>query len=415
MDELLSRLTISFAIGLLVGLERGWHSRDSEDHQRAAGLRTFTLSGLLGGVAAAVAAATAPIVLGLIFIGYAAAFTAFQWLESRANNDLSATSAVAGLLTFALGAFAVLGDLRIAIAAAVAMTLVLALRERLHRWVAHLRHEEIRAVLILLTMTFLLLPILPDRAIDPWGSVNPAEIWLLAIMIAAISFGGYVAVRLFGDRLGLVMAAVSGGLASSTATTLTLARLGGKDASTDRLISGAILVSGVVMVVRVAIVAALLNRAMILPLLPIFGTLAIVMAAAAAVLLLTNAGDVRPEIEISNPLELGMAIKLALIIAVVMFAAEIVQDLVGEAGLLIIAGVSGIADVDAINISMARLGGTQISVATASRAVALAVGVNTLSKAVMAGSTGGRTIGAYVGGVSILACAAAAAAALLAA
>jgi uncharacterized membrane protein (DUF4010 family) len=413
MDDPLARLATSFAIGLLVGLERGWHSRDAEDHQRAAGLRTFTLAGLLGGVSAAVAAQTAPIVLGLFFIGFAAAFGAFQWLEATTNKDLSATSAIAGLVTFVLGAFAVLGDLRIAIAAAVAMTVILALRERLHDWVENLQEQEIRAVLVLLTMTFLLLPLLPDRPIDPWGSVNPAEIWLLAIMIAAISFGGYVAVRLFGDRLGLVMAAVTGGLASSTATTLTLARLGGNEAGSDRLISGAILVSGMVMVVRVAIIATLLNRGMLIPLLPPFIALVVVMGACAAVLLLTSAGDVRPEIKIANPLELSMAIKLALIIALVMFAAEIVQDRVGDAGVLIVAGVSGIADVDAINISMSRLGGRQIGLETATQAVALAVGVNTLAKAAMAASVGGKTIAAYVGGASVLACAAAAGAVLI--
>ena len=109
------------------------------------------------------------------------------------------------------------------IACAVAMTVLLALRDQLHRWVASLTWPEIRAVLILLAMSFLLLPILPNRTIDPWSSINPYEIWLLAILIAGISFSGYMAVRIFGGRLGVVMTAVAGGLASSTATTLAFA------------------------------------------------------------------------------------------------------------------------------------------------------------------------------------------------
>jgi uncharacterized membrane protein (DUF4010 family) len=401
--ELLSRLAVALAIGLLVGLERGWHSRAEDEGRRAAGFRTFALSGLLGGVSSAIAAATDAVVLGLLFIGYTAAFTAFHWLEAKVNKDLGATSVVAGMLTFALGAYALLGDLRVAVACAVAMVLLLALREPLHRWVASLRWEEIRAVLILLAMSFLLLPVLPNRTVDPWGVINPAQIWLLAIMIAAISFGGYVAVRLFGDRLGVVMAAVTGGLASSTATTLTLARLGREKPESDRLIAGGILVAGIVMVARVGVVATLLNRALLMPLLFPLAAVALVLAIAAALLLFRNVESERPNLKITNPLELGTALKLAAIIAVVMLAAEAVQDAVGEAGVLVVAALSGVADVDAVTISMARLGGVGVALEVASRAIALAVGVNTMSKAVLAGWAGGTKIGGYVGAASMLA------------
>lgn len=150
---------------------------------------------LLGGVAGAVTPITGPVVLGFALASFTAVFGAFHWMEAQSARDLSVTSVVAGMLTFMLGAYAVLGDLQIAAACAVAMTVMLALREPLHRWVASLRWEEIRAVLILLAMTFLLLPVIPNRTVDPWNSLNPAEIWLFAIMIAAISFGGYVSIR----------------------------------------------------------------------------------------------------------------------------------------------------------------------------------------------------------------------------
>lgn len=396
---LLIRMAVALAIGLLVGLERGWQTRVEQDHRRAAGFRTFALSGLLGGVSGAIAAGTHIVALGLLFLGYTAAFTVFQWLEARENKDLSATSLVAGMLTFALGAYAVLGDLRVAVACAVAATVLLALREPLHRWVGSLTWEEIRAVLILLAMTFLLLPVLPNRTVDPWNAVNPAEIWLLAIMIAAISFGGYVAVRLFGDRLGIVMAAATGGLASSTATTLTLARLGGDQPESDRLLAGGILVAGIVMVVRVGVVATLLNRALLAPLLLPLAAAAAVLAAGAALLLLRKSGGKRPQLDVANPLELGAALKLAAIIAVVMIAAEAVQDFAGRPGVLLVGAISGVADVDAVTISMARLGG-HLNIGTAVQAIALAVGVNSMSKAAMAGWAGGRRIGGYVGAVS---------------
>ncbi|HKY81028.1 MAG TPA: MgtC/SapB family protein [Sphingobium sp.] len=395
MEEYLSRLAVALAIGVLVGLERGWHSREEQqDGKRAAGLRTFALSGLLGGVFGALVPLTGPLLLGFGFLGFAGLFGIFHWIEAKATQDVGGTTVIAGLLTFILGAYAVLGDLQIAAAVTVAMTVILALREPLHKWVAALRWEEIRAVLVLLAMTFLLLPLLPDRAIDPWGSINPAEIWLLAIMIAAISFGGYVAVRLFGDRLGIVMAAVTGGLASSTAVTLTLAKLSKEQKESDRLLAGAILIAGVVMVARVCVVASLLNRALLLPLLWPLAAMGLVMAATAGLLLFRRTDGTHPGIAITNPLELGTTIKLAATIAVVMFAAEIVQDMAGKTGLLAVAALSGIADVDAITISMARQGHRAID--TAVQAIAVAVGVNTLVKAAMAGWLGGVRLGAYV-------------------
>lgn len=406
MDDLLQRLAVSLALGLLVGLERGWRSRDDQPGHRAAGFRTFALSGLLGGLSGAVAQSVGPVILGLIFIGYAVVFAAFQWLEARARDDLSATSMVAGMLTFVLGAYAVVGDLDIAIAGAVATVLLLALREPLHKWVEALRWEEIRAVLTLLAMTFLLLPILPDRTVDPWDALNPAKIWILAIFIAAISFGGYVAVRLFGDRLGIIMAAVAGGLASSTATTLTLARLGRGNGTADRLLAGGILIAGCVMVVRVGGVVTLFNPALLAPLTPSLVAIAVILAAAAAVLLLGRgrAGDdAHPEIEMANPLELGMALKMAAAIAVIMVVTNAAQQFLGGGGVLAVAAISGVVDVDAVTISMAELGGGQLPLETAVHAIAIAVGVNSLSKAAMAGWVGGWRLGAMVGGASLLA------------
>src|SRR6478752_509773 len=117
-SEALSRLTVSLAIGLLVGLERGWQTRDAEDNRRAAGFRTFALSGLLGGVTGLIARQTTASVIGWVFLGYIAAFTAFHWLEARNEGHASVTSVVAGMLTFLLGTMAVVGDLQLAIAGA---------------------------------------------------------------------------------------------------------------------------------------------------------------------------------------------------------------------------------------------------------------------------------------------------------
>ncbi|EKD61097.1 MAG: Membrane protein, partial [uncultured bacterium] len=209
-------LAVALAIGLMVGIERGWKAREVEDHGRAAGLRTFGLSGLMGGVCGVLSGPLGAQIVSIGFLAFSAAFGAFAWLEAKAKRDLSATTLVAGMLTFLLGAMATVGDVTVAIAAAVSMTVLLALRTQLHSWLAAITWQEIRAGLILGVMSFLLLPLLPNRAIDPWGAVNLHEVWLLAIMMALISFTGYVAVRIFGDKVGIIITAAAGGLASST-------------------------------------------------------------------------------------------------------------------------------------------------------------------------------------------------------
>jgi uncharacterized membrane protein (DUF4010 family) len=399
-DKLLGHLAIALAIGLLVGLERGWRTREARDHRRAAGFRTFALSGLLGGVTGAVSLESHGLVIGLAFLGYTAAFTLFHLLEAKLDRNNSVTSVVAGMLTFLLGTMAVASNPRVAIACAVAMTGLLALREWLHSGIASLTWQELRAILVLLAMSFLLLPVLPDRTVDPWNSVNPYEIWLLAILTAGISFVGYIAVRFLGDRLGIVTAAIAGGLASSTITTLTLAKIGGDHPTSFRLLSAGILIASVVMLVRVGAVVIGLNRAMFEPLvLPLISTSAVLLAGAAA-LLLTGSEQSKPRLLIQNPLALGTALQSAALIVMITLSSEILRQTFGTSGVLIVAAISGVADVDAVTISMARLGGGALVLSTATQAIMIAVGVNTLSKAVIAGCAGGKNIGILVGGIS---------------
>ncbi len=406
--DMLARLAVALAVGLLVGLERGWQARAAGEGRRAAGLRTFALTGLLGGVSGAIGSATSPIVLGFAFLGFAIAFTVFAALEARADADVSATTAVAGLVTFAVGAYAALGEVQVAVAAGVATTVLLAMREPLHQWIARLSFEEIRAILTLAAMTFLALPVLPDRAIDPLGAVNPREIWLLAILIAGLSFVGYVAVRLFGDRLGILLAAVAGGLASSTATTVALARLGHDRPEAAPVLAAGILASGAVMVARVGMVLTAIAPALLPAAWPPLAALAGVLAVGA----LVTGGWRRPTdgvaLTLTNPLDLATALKLALLIAIVGLATAWLGGVAGGGGVYVIAALSGIVDVDAATISMGRMSHAGLAAATAVAAVLTTVAVNTVAKSIMAGWIGGTALGirvGAVGGVGILAAA----------
>lgn len=410
-EDLFPRLGVALAIGLLIGLERGWQARDEEEGQRTAGLRTYAMSGLLGGIAAVLASHTGPVVLGLAFITFTGAFGAFAWLEAQAEKTFSVTGLVAGMLTFALGAYAVLGELEVAIAAAVAAALLLALKQPLHGWLRRLTWIEVRATLILLAMTFLLLPVLPDRPIDPWNVLNPAEIWLLAIIIAGLSFVGYIAVRVMGDKAGIALAALAGGLASSTATTLTFARLAHEHREASALLAGGALLAGSVMFVRIGVVVAALNTALLPPLVPPLLAAGTIMLAAGFWLVWRRDGkaEENPPLKLRNPFDLGAALKLALFIAVIGLVAKIVSDTIGDAGVFAVAAVSGLADVDALTLSMARLAPASVPVATAATAIGIAAGINTAVKAVMPVAIGSPRMGAILGIVSAVAIAAGAA------
>lgn len=407
LDPLLIRFAIALAIGLLVGLERGWQARTGEEGARVAGVRTYAITGLLGGVCGGLVPLTSPAVLGLGMLGFALVFGAFHWRLAQESRNYSVTGAIAGLLTFALGAYAVLGVIQIAIAGAVALTILLALKQPLHSWVRKLTWEEVRAGLVLLAMSFLFLPILPNHPIDPWEAINPAEIWVLAIIIAALSFVGYGAVRIMGERTGIALVALAGGLSSSTAVTVTLSRLSkGKDTGAPML-AGGILLASTVMLARVFIVAASLNRDLLVPLaVPLGAAASVFLGAAGFLLLRPRPSGTGPALTLTNPLELSVSLKLAGFIAVTMLLAKLIVGQFGDAGLYLLAATSGLADVDALTLSLARMSETSLSVQTAAIGIGIAVTTNTISKATMAGILGAPRLAFIVGGVSLVAIAA---------
>jgi uncharacterized membrane protein (DUF4010 family) len=392
--DLFRRLAAALAIGLLIGLERGWRTRSEADGQRAAGLRTYALSGLLGGFAALIGQKLGGVAFAATLLAFAAALGGFAALEAQRDGTVSVTGVVAGLLTFLLGAYAAIGETLAAAAGAVAMALLLALREPLHEWVRRLTWVELRSALVLLAMTFLLLPVLPNRAVDPWGALNPAEIWLFAILIAAVSFVGYVATRLFGEGRGLALAAIAGGLTSSTATTVSFARLAAENpAGAPALARGAAL-SGLTMLARVLALAGAIAPALIATIGPALGAAAAVLLIYGAPLTLASAPKAEaPPIEIRNPFELWQATQIAVVISIVMILGKALAGRANSAGVYLLAAASGIADVDALTLSMARVAGGDITLRVAGAAILIAAAVNTISKAVMATAIGGRSIG----------------------
>jgi uncharacterized membrane protein (DUF4010 family) len=373
--RLLERLGVALAIGLLIGIERHWRERDAAPGKRAAGLRTFGLIGLMGGVAAALS--PDPLWLGLVLIAVVGPVAWFERAEALASGTVSVTTVIAAALTLALGALAVRDDITVAAAAAVAAVALLALRERLHGFVSRLTWPELRSAIVLLAMTLIALPIIPDRDFPELGGINPARLWLFTVILAGMSFAGYVAARLFGAERGRIVAGALGGRVSSTAVVLAsgrAARSGQPGAAAAALAAGAVAWA------RVALLLALLTPVVLPLLLPALAAGTIVQAAAALLLLARAPDAAAAPPEVTNPLELGPVLRMAALIAAIGLAARAGAEWFGDSGLLVVAGISGLADTDALIASVSGLLAGGLSPGTGALAIVAAVVMNAVAK-----------------------------------
>lgn len=408
--DTLIRLGVAFAIGLLVGIERGWQLREEAEGERAAGLRTFALIGLSGGVWGLLTEIVGPAPLGLAFLVIAGAVTLFRWRETERQGTLGATTVMAAFLTFALGAYATLGDMTVAAAAGVATAALLAAKHWLHGWVRLLTWSELRATLTLLAMTFVALPVLPDQGYGPYEALNPYRLWLMTIALAGVSFIGYVAVKFAGSRYGSVIAGVAGGLVSSTAATLDMARRTRAAPSQWRPQLAGALAASAVMFVRVGVIVALFGPALLATLAAPLAVAAIAsIAVAVAVSWLWASASAEGTSEgaaFRYPFNFWVVLGFAALLALIFVLTASLTEIFGGRGAVFLAAVAGLADVDAITLSMTQ--SNEAASGTAVLAILVAVAANSLSKSVLAIAIGGRRFGLAYFGVTAAALAAAA-------
>jgi uncharacterized membrane protein (DUF4010 family) len=399
--ELFQRFGVALAIGLLLGLERGWHGRDAREGGRIAGLRTFALVGLLGGVGGWLASLTGAVVLAFAFLGLAGLLALSYRVRLTENDDFGLTTEVALLLTFALGAASVLGGPALPAAIAVIAALLLTMKERLHRWVARINRLELDAMLRLALISVVILPLLPDRGYGPGAALNPYEIWWAVVIVAGLSFVGYAAIRLGGADLGILLTGLFGGLASSTSTTVALSRLARTQAGLGPVAASGAVVAGSVTFLRVLALAAIFEPSLIAPLAVPMGVMAVAGLGGVAILRMRDrGGDRASDLEtVANPLNLGAALAFGALLMLVLLALHVLEAWLGEAGIHVAAALSGVTDVDAITVSVARLVGDDLAVTAGATAVFIAAAVNTAVKAGIAIGMGGTAMGLRVGSV----------------
>ncbi len=324
--------------------------------------------------------------------------TVFRYREMVHEKTFGATTVVAAMLAFALGAFAVMGDVTAAAAAGVAAALLLALKEALHGWLRRLTWQELRAGLVLAAMTVILLPLLPDRELVSWFPVNPREVWLLTILIAALSFAGYVAIRVAGPSLGTLLSGLAGGLVSSTAVTLSMARLARQYPAREKLFAAAIMLASAMMMVRVLVFVGVVNFELVKILAVPLALAALAQAATAGVLgnWARDDAPVEQPLTLKNPFDLTVVLEFGALLALIMALAKGLSGWAGSKGAFVLAAVSGLVDVDAISLSMARLAPDNLYMESAAFAVLIAVTANSLSKIGLATTAGGMRLARHL-------------------
>jgi uncharacterized membrane protein (DUF4010 family) len=359
-DLPLLAFAIALFIGALVGLERE-KKQAAAPRRGIGGLRTFMLFAEAGAVAAwlslKVASAwifvgTGGLVSALVVAGYLAS-------ARQHPDDIGLTTEAAAIVVYLLGGLTVYGDAGLAVALAIATAAILAFKQPLHGWVDRIGRDDLYAGLTLLIATFIVLPVLPDRTLDPWNALNPYAMWWLVILISGLSLVGYVATRVLGAGRGIPLTGLFGGLVSSTAVTLSLARRSrepeGGRALTSALAAG-ILLSWTVMFVRIAIMVAAMDRALLPALAPPLAASAVVAAFAAFAAYRTAGAakaDAASDVPLRNPFSLLAAIRFALLFAAVLLAVKLVETYAPGRGVYAVAALAGLTDVDAITLSMA--------------------------------------------------------------
>jgi uncharacterized membrane protein (DUF4010 family) len=392
-------LGLALAQGLLIGLERGWQAREAPEGTRIAGIRTFGLIGLLGGLTGLLGRSLGPTTPAFGLLGLAVILAVAHRLAYRKSADAGITGLIAALVTYALGLLAASGAYYLSAASAVVATLLLGFKPTLHHWIHELEERTFYAALRLLLISVVVLPILPNQGFGPWQALNPYALWWMVVLIAGLSFAGFIAMRFAGPRRGTLYTGLFGGLVSSTAVTLNLSRLSRSTPEQASLYATGILVACGTMFPRTLIIASAVNHQLGIRLALPLGVMTVATYLGAALLWRRTPAATPHPPELQNPLELRQALRFAALLAVILLLAEAIKRTLGDAGLYLLAAVSGVTDVDPINLSVARMTQGDLALSVAAIAIVIAAISNTLTKGVLAAAVGHRRLGLRVLGV----------------
>ena len=400
-DVPLVDFAIALFIGALVGIERE-HRKIVEAEHAVGGLRTFILVAEAGALAAWLARSfDSPwvfIATGLLVIS--ALITSFALQSPGERGPQGLTTLVAATTVYLLGGTVIMGHAEVAVALAIATSAILAYKQPMHAIVQRLDADDLYAGLKLLIATFIVLPVIPNAPVDPWGAINPYKMWWLVILISTLSLTGYAATRWLGPGRGTALTGLLGGLVSSTAATLSLARqsrAGPASPSLVAAVSVGLLLAWGVMFVRVVVEVVVVNPPLVWRVISPMTVMALVTGLGALLLLRASRGaPASADLELKTPFSLTAAIRFAVVFAAVLLVVKLAETYLPTTGLYAVAALAGLADVDAITLSVADRARDSLDHLTAARAIVIAATTNTLAKGALVAALGAPPLRARI-------------------
>ncbi|PWN07941.1 MgtC/SapB family protein [Rhodohalobacter mucosus] len=374
-------LLVALSIGLLIGLERGWSGRKEEEGDRIAGIRTFSLIGLLGGVWALLSMELNEWIIAVAFLAVSILIIAAHILDVREDSDVGVTTAFAMMLTFALSAWAMFGNELLALGVTVIVMALLGYKPVLHKWLRKMKTRELYATIKLLIISVVLLPLLPDQGYGPWQALNPYWVWLMVVLITGLSFLGYFAIKIGGNKVGTLVTAITGGLASSTAVTVSLAQFARKY-EVKILFMGGVMIASSIMFVRVMIEVAVVNPELLNSLwIPVSIMFTGMVAGGWWLWRFTpDKNGLEKKLDLKNPFQITTALKFGALLALILMLSEGMQEWFGDEGVYLLSIASGLMDVDAITLSLSKMANDDLSHSVAVLGIILAAATNTIVK-----------------------------------
>jgi uncharacterized membrane protein (DUF4010 family) len=397
----LEQLGVSLALGLLIGLQR------ERTEASVAGVRTFPLIAMFGTVCAILSAPFGGWVLASGLVALASLVVAANLAKLKAGEfDPGATTEVAAVLVFAVGALVVL-HMTAAVIVGGVIALLLQGKEPMHRAVRGIGERDFKAIMQFVLISMVILPILPNANYGPYAVLNPFKIWLMVVLIVGISLCGYVAFKLLGTRAGTLVGGVLGGLISSTATTVSFARTSRETTTGAALFATTILIASAVVFARVLVLIAAVATPAFSSLAPPLAVMLGVMTLIAGAFYFATRRDEAQPPDPENPAELKAALIFGTLYAVIIVCVAAARDYFGHAGLYTVAAISGLVDMDAITLSTSQLvNSAQLDAPTGWRAILLASLTNIVFKTGIIAALGTRALLLRVGAMSAIALAA---------
>ncbi len=373
---------LALALGLLIGVQRGWVSRSDPAGSRFAGVRTYGLFGLAGGVAGAMQARATTLAFVLLAASAVLVLLGY-WRSTKGRASISGTASLTGLITLAAGFLAGSGEFALASVLTGTTVLVLAQRNRWHHWLRHIDEQEMQAIARFALIALVILPLLPDTPFGPYGAWRPRQLWLVVVLVSGFSFAGYAGVKLLGPARGILATAAAGSMVSSTAVTAALAGKLRDRAGDAALLNAGVALASATMFLRVTLLTAALApfalagfAKLALPAMAIslMASWLILRRAAAA------GGEADGAIAVRNPFDLKPALLLMVLTMALTLTARWVLERYGDAGLAAVLAISGTVDVDSAIITMGNLPSGSLTPRIAALVLSLPVTLNTLFK-----------------------------------